>query len=508
MLELHVVSLIPGTSPFVQSIILAERSSMPGQNGIDYSKWDRFDFAGDNDSDDEEEYRHEEESDSHDLVPTDIPDDLPIAERSLLSMGIPYEKDAADGWYRVGVGRRIKIHPDDSSIAHYSSVIFEEDPTTYRPDPDDFDDGDLCRVTKWGLLPSADKDDMMSFLSNLVARSGQPFLYEGTLKPEEQFVKFLEDRKLKYIEGAFTTELLTCTFVIKVELCLNEEDVWRRIRLPAAIDLSKLHDQVLVPAMGWSRGYHGYVFEDPRDGAVLGPSKYDGYIDMMHAPMHYIKVMDDRDFPLAGILESEGQYIHYTYDLGDQWQHFITLEEIIEGGDGEVVLLDGAGACPPEDGNGLESKSCSGYAQFLAEYKKNPKKLKMKEAIREVNRHATNYNSSWLGHPVPFRPLEFDIARHRMLMKAMLAGPSVKSRKGMHANFHDGNGPDHYRESFKGCDNCGDRLKALSSCADCGKAYYCSRECQVEHWKKGGHREACKAKGDKKKKKRKDKKKK
>ncbi len=55
-----------------------------------------------------------------------------------------------------------------------------------------------------------------------------------------------------------------------------EKDIWRVIRVPASTSLAVLHDQILGPVMGWSRGYHGYVFEDPRDGAVFGPKDYSG----------------------------------------------------------------------------------------------------------------------------------------------------------------------------------------------------------------------------------------
>lgn len=59
--------------------------------------------------------------------------------------------------------------------------------------------------------------------------------------------------------------------------------------------------------MGWSRGYHGYVFEDPRDGASIGPEKYSGRIDSMYVPMHYIKLMEDREFPLAALTNKKGE---------------------------------------------------------------------------------------------------------------------------------------------------------------------------------------------------------
>ncbi len=37
-----------------------------------------------------------------------------------------------------------------------------------------------------------------------------------------------------------------------------------------------MNGQVLGPVMGWCRGYHGYVFEDTKDGTALGPKDYSG----------------------------------------------------------------------------------------------------------------------------------------------------------------------------------------------------------------------------------------
>ena len=37
------------------------------------------------------------------------------------------------------------------------------------------------------------------------------------------------------------------------------------------------------------------------------------------------------------------------------------------------------------------------------------------------------------------------------------------------------------------CAGCG-KLGALSKCAGCMRVAYCSKSCQVQHWKKGGHK--------------------
>ena len=74
-----------------------------------------------------------------------------------------------------------------------------------------------------------------------------------------------------------------------------------------------------------------------------------------------------------------------------------------------------------------------------------------------------------------------------MLLSLMIAGPALKTQRG---NFAMMPGKDKWKESMKGCDNCGNRLKPLSKCTGCRKVSYCSRECQVQAWKE--HKSECK----------------
>ena len=42
------------------------------------------------------------------------------------------------------------------------------------------------------------------------------------------------------------------------------------------------------------------------------------------------------------------------------------------------------------------------------------------------------------------------------------------------------------------CSNCDSMLaRSTNRCAQCRVAKYCNRECQVEHWKRGGHKQEC-----------------
>ena len=261
-----------------------------------------------------------------------------------------------------------------------------------------------------------------------------------------------------------------------------EDDCWREILVPASTSLAVLSDQIIAPVMGWARGYHGYMFVDTADGATLGPKSHAGYIDMMHVGTHFKGYMDDHDIPLALILKKPGDYCLYTYDLGDRWEHVLEVVEVItpdkdapkkEFGE-EVELVDGYGACPPEDSNGQEEKGVMGYRELLELYKKKP--AKCKKALADASA-SVNYRYK----PFTFMPMKFDLSFHRAELKRCLMGPRVQASRSL--------GMCNFTETYVYCWACKDRLKPLQRCAQCATALYCSRDCQKAHWKK--HKKNC-----------------
>eukprot|EP00956_Cyclotella_meneghiniana_P024367 scaffold48828_cov75-Cyclotella_meneghiniana.AAC.10 len=483
------------SSPIIEQVEASHQlsPSPASRYTMDYSKWDNL---SDSDSDGSTGQYYENDPDLDHLTTRmtqqfalggSMPRDHTAAETELLKRGVPYAKDDSSKvkWLLVGVKKNIKIHPADEGVANYSNVIFEEDPDTFVPDRSKYKDG---RVLKWGLKdPATVEDDIAAFMSATIHRNDNIQLYSRDNDigdPHEQFIDFIIARRDKYILSDEVTAAMKFTYVLLIELCHCEKYVWRRVRVPSGIELRKFHDQVICPVMGWSRGYHGYAFEDPNDGVIIGPQKYGSYMDTMHVPMHYIKVMDDKGYPLAGLLREKGDIAYYNYDLGDNWIHRIVLESIVQE-ETSVTLIDGKGACPPEDSNGLEGKGCISYAEFLKLYKKNPKKTEMKKAVKEASR-SINYSKPWMGTPIPFKPLEFNIAYHRTLLRRMLDGPAVKTSKGSFPSAEEGN---KYEETFDACHNCGDRLKPLVKCTRCRKVSYCGKECQVANWK--DHKAEC-----------------
>jgi hypothetical protein len=185
---------------------------------------------------------------------------------------------------------------------------------------------------------------------------------------------------------------------------------------------------------------------------------------------------------LAALLRHVDDQCYYAYDLGDNWRHRLKVLAItnVEGGQ-SVELLDGRGSCPPEDSIGLAGMSVEHYRDLLKAYKANSNAPKVKQAIREIETKAMNYkphcNQCGLN---PFRPLEFNINRHRHMLDSILAGPPIEKTDMW---------SDSCVESMKCCAVCQDRLKPLMQCSICKKVKYCSKECQKEDWKK--HKLVC-----------------
>jgi hypothetical protein len=126
---------------------------------------------------------------------------------------------------------------------------------------------------------------------------------------------------------------------IRVELRgVTEPSVWRRLEVPAELNLGQLHE-VLQDAMGWDN-YHLHVFDDGRSEYGSSDS------ELGHR--------DEWAVRLSQVLAGVGDKLGYTYDFGDGWDHDITLEALLPADPGVTgaVCVEGAGACPPEDCGG------------------------------------------------------------------------------------------------------------------------------------------------------------
>lgn len=133
---------------------------------------------------------------------------------------------------------------------------------------------------------------------------------------------------------------------LKVTLQGLAPPIWRRILVPGSITLGSL-SEVLLAAMGWHGGHLHTFTVAGRDYGE--PGMLDG-------------VADEDRLTLNGVITKGVKRFSYTYDMGDGWEHLITIEKSQpphpEGS--YPRCIDGGRNCPPEDCGGVW-----GYTELL-----------------------------------------------------------------------------------------------------------------------------------------------
>jgi len=133
--------------------------------------------------------------------------------------------------------------------------------------------------------------------------------------------------------------------VLRVELVMTPYPVWRRIRLGDRATFWDLH-VAIQDAMGWShRHRHLFTADHPEDGQRLRlgipeTGSFHGRDAVM--PGWHVRVIE--------VARPQHPPFLYTYHLGEEWQHEVSLESVVSAPSTEPApaCLDGAGVCPPE----------------------------------------------------------------------------------------------------------------------------------------------------------------
>jgi hypothetical protein len=112
--------------------------------------------------------------------------------------------------------------------------------------------------------------------------------------------------------------------------------------------------QIIQAAFGWT-DTHLHSFEYVGEKIGVPDPEWDN------------DCVDEAETTLDEVLLGPKDRVRYTYDFGDNWEHDIVLEKVIEpdADDGPPVLLTGKGARPPEDCGGpwgyAELKNADGF---------------------------------------------------------------------------------------------------------------------------------------------------
>ncbi len=138
---------------------------------------------------------------------------------------------------------------------------------------------------------------------------------------------------------------------VRIELLeVSSPTVWRELFVPLDCTFHDMH-KILQVAMGWMNS-HLYSFKENHKSRFFT-------IDSPYDEEYGISA---KSIPVKGILmnylnefnfDDSKSKILYTYDLGDTWEHEITVLDFDRVGT-KAELIAGEGACPPEDCGGID----------------------------------------------------------------------------------------------------------------------------------------------------------
>ena len=152
-------------------------------------------------------------------------------------------------------------------------------------------------------------------------------------------------------------DVLTDTiYQFKITLKGIRPPIWRRIQVPGTYTFWDLH-VAIQDAMGWL-DYHLHQFDIP--SPTTGLPVWIGIPNEEISAV--VPILPDWQLRMADYFTESNPKADYWYDFGDDWQHTVSLEKILQRGPTVEypTCVAGRRACPPEDCGGTW-----GYSEFL-----------------------------------------------------------------------------------------------------------------------------------------------
>ena len=154
--------------------------------------------------------------------------------------------------------------------------------------------------------------------------------------------------------------------------------IWRRLEVPADISLARLHTVIQI-AFGWDDS-HLHVFETPYGSFGTADA------DLGHR--------SETSVTLEQVAPAVNSKLRYTYDFGDDWEHDILVEKVLDHDETAAYprCTGGRRAAPPDDCGGIW-----GYAELV-------------EVLNDPADQEHNDRLEWLGldAAAEFDPDRFD----------------------------------------------------------------------------------------------------
>ncbi len=139
--------------------------------------------------------------------------------------------------------------------------------------------------------------------------------------------------------------------IAEIRLCdIKDPVVWRRVALPMELTFDSLH-LIFQAAMGWEN-QHLYSFKETRKSRyfeITSPHLEESGIDATRASASKVLWSYFNQFVME---DQPRDTFFYLYDFGDDWLHEVSILELDRSDRSGAELLDGGGACPPENCGG------------------------------------------------------------------------------------------------------------------------------------------------------------
>jgi hypothetical protein len=198
-------------------------------------------------------------------------------------------------------------------------------------------------------------------------------------------------------------------YLLRIELRHFKPAIYREVVVDPAIKLNKLH-LVIQAAMGWENA-HMYGFVRP-SGKTVGNYWHAHAMDRYEPPnpdgfaLDFEKSNSDRLTRLCDLLQAPKDKLLYMYDFGDDWEHLITLQSVVQTHEPLPWLIKAQNACPPED--------CGGLPGFV----------NMLQAFTDPDHPEHADVKDWLGED--FVPGQMDFEALQKQVRKLQAKPAVR----------------------------------------------------------------------------------
>lgn len=353
---------------------------------------------------------------------------------------------------------------------------------------------DHAFVRNWGLSVVVGRCDC----NQLGCMNGAPLvLYKRGTGPKAQWAKQRAACILSQIKQCreFEPALVVSSraLVLRISMRHLSEVVFREVRVPAVMPLHLLARQVLLPCMGFLPEHKAWCFTRGTDGARFGPDvdnlSFAGYGDATLVDMSQAWFIPANQVCANDLFRVEGsKAVELEYDFECCYRMLVQLKAVLDcKGDGSVnniTVLAGQGACPPENGEGLEGQE---YHEYVRAWEALSSKRRLQaDCVTQARAMGMALNNGY--GPTPknsmfdcLRGFDLDACNQAVLELTKAAFPSRN-----HA-FVNSLSPDASLPTA--CSACGKFKTPHFNCTRCQRVKYCDKACQEKAWLDGHKRE-------------------